>query len=860
MLLESLTSQINARFLHEKRAQVCLWFDEKREFLLILPAFRSHLSSMKKPPFTMLEYDASQSHGQIWLKHQIHATLAGLTTKERKKQRFVIYLPMSEDRLDSPGQRGEHHLELLTEYRVAGVLYRSNGKRVTLFTFLKQSGVSLTSNPSDQRKLSDGGENSLLAKYVAKFGSRPLAFWQTTLTPELAQSRLLGDVDQIILDLAVDPETTWQEISEKGLAREFLDAISERYGFTLQLDDPRKWIREFVATLALTETYLGYGEPSDFPFLDRLPFLTVRTHHSDLLQRWLKDTESRIAWDSWIQDVERDINLTKWASNREGLSFGFPHLVRTRWEALFAGFRKAAKIFTATQAFFKKEGKRIKREAEFARASHTPAGAWSLLEKLSDLVMECTNAETEMEGESVADLARFYTQKASIIDFAHFEVRKEADELGLPEVAQVADRSYARYANLLNSRFFERFSQQSTADVEGIPLVTNRLEEKLWKSPGRRAVIIVDGLRYDRAFAIQVELKGHDVRIEPVRAELPTITPIGMTALLPLGDAKLSVVVKNNYPHPILNGTDCSQAKARLEYLVRFGADCRSIEDVESRSGAPDDLGELLVVSGHKEADDIGHGSAYNLVRHLHLEIQRLARLIRKLHVWGYETVHVVTDHGFILVEESKLPEEVPCDKDWCLVHKERFALVPASVDVPLVTFPFAWDTNMRVAVPPGLAFFKAEKSFSHGGASLQELIIPHLVSKSRSAKERRIGVEVVLPNYELMQTAAKVLLRAVLASGNQTGQINLFKEMGRTLSLDVHRLGKSDEKMSVLPGGKAKEIRLEADDKEKSVTLFFHSAQSFHKGDLLQLDIRDVDTAEQFPPGGIKLTAGRDM
>lgn len=861
MLLESLTSQINARFLYEKRAQVCLWFDEKHEFVRLLPAFRSHLSSVRNPPFTLLEYDASQFHGQIWLKHQIHALLAGLSPRERKKQRFAIYLPMSQDRLDSPDQHGEHHLELLAEYQVAGVFHRINGKRPTLFAFLKQAGVSLPSSPSDQRKLWEGGENSLLAKYVAKFADRPSDYWQTMLTPETAQSSLLGNVDQTILDLAVDPETTWQEISEKGLETEFLNAVLERYGFSLPLKEPRKWIREFVATLALTETYLGYGEPSDFPFLDRLPPLPAQARHRDLLQRWLKDTESRTAWDRWIQDVETDINLASWASNRNGLSFGFPHLVRARWDGLFAEFQEAAKKFTTTQAFFGKQEKRIKKEAEFARASHTPAGAWSLLERLGRLVMACAIAEANIEAnESVAYLARFYTKNASIIDFAHFEIRREADELGLPDVTQVADRSYARYANLLNSRFFERFSQQATADIEGIPLVTHRLEEELWKSSGRRAVIIVDGLRYDFGFAIQEAMKGHDVKVEALRAELPTITPIGMTALLPLGDANLSLEVKSNYPHPILNGTDCSQPKARIEYLIQFGADCRSIEDLESQSGAPDDLGELLVIAGHAEVDNLGHGSANNLVRHLHLEVQRLARLIRKLHLWGYETVHVVTDHGFILLEESKLPAEVPCDKGWCYVRKERFALIPASADVPLVTFPFAWDANMRVAVPPGLAFFKAEKSFSHGGASLQELIIPHLVSKSRTAREKRIGVEVVLPTYELMQTAAKVMLKPVLGSVSKSGQMDLFKETGRTLSLDVYRLGKADEKTSVLPEGKSKEISLEANDKEKGVTVFFHSAQSFQKGDLLQLEIRDVDTAEQFPPGGIKLTAGRDM
>lgn len=861
MILESLTDQINARFLYEKRAQVCLWFDEKREFVRLLPAFRSYLSSMTKAHFTLLEYDASQCHGQIWLKHQIHKARAGLSPMESKQQRFVVYLPLSEDRLDSPDQRGENHLELLCEYQVAGLFYRINGKRTTLFTFLKQAAVSLPSNPSDQRKLWEGGWDSLLAKYVAKFADQPLAFWQATLTPALAHSRLLGDVDKIILDMAMDPETTWQDVSKRGLAKEFFDSISERFGFTAQMDDPLLWILDFIATLALTETYLGYGEPSDFPFADRLPPVSVRPHHRDLLQRWLKDTESRTAWDRLIRDVETDINLAKWASTRDGLSFGFPHIVRARWDSLFAEFCEAATKFTATQAFFEKQGKRIEREAEFARASHTPAGAWSQLEKLRALVTACATAEGEMESsKSVADLARFYTKKASVIELAHFEVRREADELGLPDVTQVADRSYARYANFLNSHFFERFSQQATADIEGIPLVTHRIEEELWKSSGRRAVIIVDGLRYDVGLAIQEALKGYDVKVEALRAELPTITPIGMTALLPQRDAQLSLEIKNNYPHPIINGTDFSQPKARLDYLTKFGADCRLIEDLESQSRAPDDLGELLVVAGHHELDDIGHGSADNLVRHLHLEVQRLARLIRKLHLWGYESVHIVTDHGFILLEESKLPEEVPCEKDWCVVRKERFALVPATADLPLVTFPFAWDATLRVAVPPGLAFFKAEKSFSHGGASLQELIIPHLVSKSRMAKEKRIGVEVVLPTFELMQTVAKVLLRPVPGSVSKSGQMDLFKETGRSLSLDVYRLGKADKKESVLAERKSKQIRLEVEDKEKSVMLFFHSAESFQKGDLLQLEIRDVDTAEQFPPGGIKLTAGRDM
>jgi hypothetical protein len=75
---------------------------------------------------------------------------------------------------------------------------------------------------------------------------------------------------------------------------------------------------------------------------------------------------------------------------------------------------------------------------------------------------------------------------------------------------------------------------------------------------------------------------------------------------------------------------------------------------------------------------------------------------------------------------------------------------------------------------------------------------------------------------------------------------------------LNVHRAAEPSD--SVLATPRPKEVRLEAGDAEKSVTLFFHTAKSFAKGELLELDIRDLDTTEQFPPGGIKLSVGRDM
>jgi hypothetical protein len=860
MIPEVFTAQILQRFQLEKRANVCLWFDPTREFARLLPSFRRHLESLVQAPFELLEYDAHTLHGQVWLKHQVHAAMAALSPAERTKRRFLLYLPLPEDRLDTPSERGEHHLELLEEFRVAGLIWRIGGKRPSLFRFLREVGVPLTTAAAEQRKLYEGGHDSLLAKYTAKFAERPRVFWEAQLTPAIAQNRLLGDADQTLIQLAIDPETTWAELEAKGLTAEFLAAVQERYGFVHPTPSPAEWLQAFVATLALTETFQGYGDPADFPFVDRLPPLAARPLMEDLLKRWLRDSQGRAAWDHCIAAVEADLDLSAWASSREGLSFAFPHLVQLRWDQVRAELEAAASKISDTEDFLAERKELIKLEAEYARSSDNPIGGWGALRVLAGFVEQCRLGQHQVAGAAgCGDLAQVYLSNASGIERQHVVLRRDAEDLGLHAISQIADRSYAAYTNALNGRFFKAYATSKSPALDGIPPVTAKLEQGLWGVSQRQAVIIVDALRYDCALAIAGLLKGQDVTVEPLLAELPTITPIGMTALMPISGAEVALKVSANNLRPFVNGKDCSQRSERVKFMESFGADCRKIEAIETANKPPVDLGDLLVVVGHDQVDHIGHGSASNLILHLDIEMERIARLIRKLHRWGFELVHVLTDHGFILLEESKLPDEVACDKGWCLVRKERYALIPAQADVPLVSFPCSWDSAVRVAVPPGLAFFMAEKSFSHGGASLQELIIPHLVSKSAAKADKRIGIEVVLPTYELMRTGVKVVIRPIIDGAG--GQMSLFTGIGRTLSLDVRRQNVGTEAGErVLASPQPKELVVEPGKGEQSVTLFFLTTQSFKKGELLELDIRDLDTGEQFPPGGIKLTISRDM
>ena len=44
MILAALVEEFARRFQYEKRARVCLWFDEKREFDAILPKLHEYLA------------------------------------------------------------------------------------------------------------------------------------------------------------------------------------------------------------------------------------------------------------------------------------------------------------------------------------------------------------------------------------------------------------------------------------------------------------------------------------------------------------------------------------------------------------------------------------------------------------------------------------------------------------------------------------------------------------------------------------------------------------------------------------------------------------------------------------------------
>ena len=115
MILEALVSQLEQRFQHEKRARVCLWFDERASSRGILPLLEAHVASRSKSPFVLLAYDKAQRRGQIWLKHQVHQRLEAASPESARRSASSSTFRCPKSASTPPIASEERRLDLLEE-------------------------------------------------------------------------------------------------------------------------------------------------------------------------------------------------------------------------------------------------------------------------------------------------------------------------------------------------------------------------------------------------------------------------------------------------------------------------------------------------------------------------------------------------------------------------------------------------------------------------------------------------------------------------------------------------------------------------------------------------------------------------
>ena len=349
------------------------------------------------------------------------------------------------------------------------------------------------------------------------------------------------------------------------------------------------------------------------------------------------------------------------------------------------------------------------------------------------------------------------------------------------QTKHLLDLNYAKFANRLNLEWTRCIKE--TGGMGEIHLLRQQdfYQERVNPIQKKVVVIISDALRYEVAQELVGELakSRHIANIKPALAMLPTETKYCKPSLLPYHSLKLygsgdkqDMAVDDH----ILDSTE-----KRSEHLQRYrdGAICVPFETVAEYN--VDKNREIfkhsLVYIFHDAIDHDSHdGSAKQVMQSCRRAIEELATMIPKIHAsYNVTELFLTSDHGFLFNDIEFAEKDKHKVTEDTLEKSSRYYLTRSDAEVKdIVKFHLNEVSGMEnvpgvfVAVPQGtnrLAAPSGGYMFTHGGAALQEIIIPIINSRQERADnkqpvgvmilDRKLSIQASRLRFKLLQTEA---------------------------------------------------------------------------------------------------------
>lgn len=274
-------------------------------------------------------------------------------------------------------------------------------------------------------------------------------------------------------------------------------------------------------------------------------------------------------------------------------------------------------------------------------------------------------------------------------------------------------------------------------------------------------VIISDAFRYEIGKELVNRILREDrfeAKIEPAISQLPSYTQLGMASLLPNQEIEFS---PNDSGRVIVDGITATGTSNRNKILQAGNKNGSAIQCKDLMELDRDQSRELLKENNflyiyHNHIDFVGdkRDSEERVFDAVEKTIEELIDVIKKLTNANATNIIVTADHGFLfqnrpLDESDYLSAEAKGD---ILYHDRRFVLGQNLVKEGSFKAFSAQDLGMKggmeVLIPKSINRLRKQGSgsrFVHGGATLQEIVIPIIkVNKKRQSDTSRVDVEIL--------------------------------------------------------------------------------------------------------------------
>ncbi|MHC4402056.1 MAG: BREX-1 system phosphatase PglZ type B [Planctomycetota bacterium] len=341
-------------------------------------------------------------------------------------------------------------------------------------------------------------------------------------------------------------------------------------------------------------------------------------------------------------------------------------------------------------------------------------GMCPLANALAHLVVLAKRTATTLGGDSADAMAKLYAEGGYLADDATMRVLacvKTAEDVG---VVQAAVRCV--YLPWLDdtARHF-----QGCLAAKALPTVAR--QEDIEAGAGD-CILFADGLRFDVGQRLVTSAGARQLEVSTGWrwSALPTVTATAKPSASPVADKLRGGHLEADYcPEDASTGERLNTGRFRQLISAAGFQVLAPAEPGDSRAEGARGWTE------YGKFDKLGHNLQGKLAAQIEDQLELLLERIQVLLDAGWRRVRVVTDHGWLLVPGGMPKVQLPkylVESRW-----SRCASIKDSSHVEVPVAGWSWNPQERFAHAPGVHCFVAGQEYAHGGASLQECVVPVL-------------------------------------------------------------------------------------------------------------------------------------
>lgn len=788
-----------------KASRVVVWYDKPREFEGFVNELRGGTRMASEPALIVLAgsnvHLAEYADSVFEVRFAVEPLVGGDVPSP-----MIVYLP---------GCVRDRRGSVLMELEKAGTSWEPQLKQLAKNVLLQKYTVGVVDEmlPADRKVAYDD-----LARAAAETGgSEPPSILKSIFHDAPGSDALLA---AWIVSDARD-----SEIADKDATRELTKLIRSRLGLELPGDVPLAKLRAITLRYVLVGEFCSDLTCAPPVSLDGVPKPASKDELSAVrdLARRLRSTFSD-AYATLADRAEQELGLTN--ANLSASALGSIDTFRFEERALlrYVGELIADLKFDKALSIVREREHSFWLDRDIVRKAHWEAArrmaelgvlagqVRSQLAKANGDAGTWLNAYTVEEGWHRLDQA----QRRMESWVANLDDDPEERPLG------VVRRAYEDAANAMAEGFTKAMTKGGWAHGSVLHQ-TNVFRDFVTQQPKPVAYFLVDAMRFEMGVELKERLpKTSEVSIRPAVVALPSITPIGMAALMPSASRSFSVVESVGKLGVKIEDAFLPDLAARKKFADARIPKLADIALDELLSLQPSKLakridGAQVVIVRSQEIDHAGEtGFTFQARQVMDTVIDNLARAIRKLASAGVEHAVVSADHGHLFYAGDR-DESMRIDNPGgqkVELHRRCWigrggATPPGCVRVPATSLGYASDLDF--VFPIGLGVFKAggDLAFHHGGTSLQEMVVPVLTVRTKGREplkqagspisvsgapdaitNRIFSVTMLFGGRQMTFGSESILVRPLLiASGKQVGAVGMALEAEFDRATGVVRL-----------------------------------------------------------------------